>query len=86
MFKLTRRKLSTSIPYISLLSKDIFNKTTGLNDKLDDIVSRSILITRLMKEIRTSTTIVNSELDASVLKKIYSLTVKGDDGEITNLR
>ena len=73
--------MNTSIPYISLLSKDIFNKTTALNDQLDDIVSRSILITKLMKEIRTST-IDNTNLDGNILKKIYSLTVKSDDGKI----
>jgi len=78
MFKLTRRKMNTSIPYISLLSKDIFNKTQALNDQLDDILSRSILITKLMKEIRTSA-IDNTNLDGNILKKIYSLTVKSDD-------
>ena len=73
--------MNTSIPYISLLSKDIFNKTQALNDQLDDILSRSILITKLMKEIRTSA-IDNTNLDGNILKKIYSLTVKSDDGKV----
>ena len=82
MFKLTRRKMVISIPYISLLSKDIFNKTTSPKEQLDDILSRSILITKLMKEIRTSQTIIDSAtLDANILKKLYSLTVRNDDGE-----
>ena len=71
-----------SIPYISLLSKDIFNKTTSPKEQLDDILSRSILITKLMREIRTSQTIIDSAtLDANILKKLYSLTVRNDDGE-----
>lgn len=82
MFKLTKRKMAISIPYISLLSKDIFNKTTSPKEQLDDILSRSILITKLMKEIRTSQTIIDSAtLDATILKKIYSLTVRNDDGK-----
>ena len=37
-----------------------------------------------MKEIRTSA-IDNTNLDGNILKKIYSLTVKSDDGKVIKL-
>ena len=84
MYKLTR-KMPLSIPYMSLLSKDIYYNTLNLTDQLCDIVSRSILITKQMREIRTSIGADGGAgLNGNILKKIYGLTVKNDDGKNQN--
>ena len=71
-----------SIPYLSLLSKDIYLKLQkDENDKIENVLERSILLTKLWRQIKSVEKIESNDLNPLILKKIYGLSAKCDDGK-----
>ena len=75
-----------SIPYLSLLSKDIYLKLQkDENDKIENVLERSILLTKLWRQIKSVEKIESNDLNPLILKKIYGLSAKCDDGKFQKL-
>ena len=75
-----------SIPYLSLLSKDIYLKLQkDENDKIENVLERSILLTKLWRQIKSVEIIESNDLNPLVLEKIYGLSAKCDDGKFQRL-
>ena len=75
-----------SIPYLSLLSKDIYLKLQkDENDKIENVLERSILLTKLWRQIKSVEKIESNDLNPLIFKKIYGLSAKCDDGKFQKL-
>ena len=92
MFRLARRKSGISIPYLSLLAKDIYYNTTSLTFEINEIEKRALVIQKHVRQIRmpheshnTTWTINDENIQNSILKNIYGLSIKHDDGKIEGL-
>ena len=51
------------------------------NDKIENVLERSILLTKLWRQIKSVEKIESNDLNPLILKKIYGLSAKCDDGK-----
>ena len=81
IFQHSNERLRFAIPYLSLVSKDIYYNTTAVKDTAVDACKRAMLVQNHMQQIKSFDEIDSENLNMNILKRIYGLSVKHDDGE-----